>query len=255
VRTVIFHGTRMPDRAWANALAADVVLQPYHAIVQAAEYADWFPRARRFVYVNPTAVDRMRRSDVTDDMLFYDPADRWGLPRLRLPAALDWAVADAVDIALANGVDGLFVDDLDRLLMTSLERNVATSYVRRIVEAAGVTVYVNRAFGILDALPSLEAVLVEDVDRGLGAPGAAAWLEDFVVPVLLRARHRGVRIHRLEYGTDPACRGAGLAPRSLDSVVHSIARLPHPGLDEWSWWDGADPSARGNDTSELQWTC
>jgi hypothetical protein len=247
VSSVIFHGTALPDREWAAGLHADVVLQPYHPIVQAQEYASWFPHARRFVYVNPTVVDPLRRSDATAEMVFHDPHDGWDLPRLRLPLWLDWAVADAVAIAGGSGVHGLFVDDLDRLLDTPAGRETAVRYVRAVTAASGAGIYVNRAFAVLDALPAVEAVLLEDLDVDLASPGTAAWLYDVVLPALQRARDRGVRIHQLGYGTatsGPGTSGQGGATPLGGVATSSNARLPDPRLDQWSWWDAeAAPAA------------
>ena len=216
-------------------LRADVVLQPYHPIVQSGTYANWFPHARRFVYVNPTAVDRVRCSDVTDAMVFHDPDDPWGLPRLRFPDHLAFAVNDALAIARRPGVHGVFVDDLDRMLTTPFERAVAVAYVRTIAASTGAALYINRAFTILDDLDGVEAVLVEDIDRNAESPDAIAWLNDVVLPVLTRARQRGVRVHALGYDADPAGRTAGIESL-LAAVTTSSARLPHPRLDEWCWW-------------------
>jgi hypothetical protein len=234
VNFIVFHGTALPDRDWANRVRADVVLQPYHPIVQAQDFGGWFPLARRFVYVNPTVVDPQRRNDVTAEMLWNDPDDAWGLPRLRLPEFLDWAVDDSVQIGRGVGVDGLFVDDLDRLTVVSSHRHLAIDYARRVAEEASCTLYVNRAFEILDELGSLEAVLLEDVDRDLEQPGVGPWLDELVVPALWRARSRGVRLHRLDYmgGGDTRFH----APDPLSGLLTSVARLPEPALDSWDIW-------------------
>lgn len=243
--TVVFHGMTLPDREWAVRLQADVVLQPYHPIVQSQSFGEWFPLARRFVYVNPTAVDRQRRSDVTERMLVHDPDDIWGLPRLRLPEFLDWAVEDAVLIGLGEGVDGLFVDDLDRLTVSPARRDLAIEYARRVAQGASCTLYVNRAFEVIDRLESLEAVLVEDLDRDLAQPGGAAWVAQLVLPTLQRAHHRGIRLHRLEYDADGLARPGGLTPvtgpaqrprSQVDTVLTSTLRLPEPALDCWDTW-------------------
>ena len=237
---VVYHGTLLPRRAWSIEQTGDVVLQPYHAIVKYGGFESWFPKARRFVYINPTAVDRLRRTDVTDDMVRLDPDDRWGLPRLHLPEQLDWAVADAAMLAGLPGVHGVFVDDVD--LLEGSQADIAVEYVRRVTASTGCTAFVNRGFGLVDALARVapvEAVLLEDLDRDAASPGSTRWAQRVVVPALVRARAAGTRVHRLEYGAAPAADPS--LGRQVEPLLDSCARMPDPVLDQWSWWD--DPAA------------
>ena len=76
MRTVIFHGTAMPDRDWAGGLEADVVLQPYHAIVQAQELC-------RVVPSRPPV--RLRQPDGGGPGPANRRDERHGLPRPARP--------------------------------------------------------------------------------------------------------------------------------------------------------------------------
>ena len=174
----------------------------------------------------------LRRPDVTADMVFHDPQDRWGLPRLRLPRwpstgpsptpsrSLSGPASTASSSTTSTACSGHQTDARWRSA-TSVGSPIAT----------GAAVYVNRAFAILDALPSVEAVLVEDAAGELASPAAAAWLDDVVVPALSRARRRGARIHRLDYGNctaapDPTARSSERHRR----LAHHLDRPPSPPL-------------------------
>ena len=88
---------------------------------------------------------------------------------------LDWAVGDAVDIGRAPGSTACSSTTSTVCWDAGVGETMAIGYVRRVAESTGATMYVNRAFPILDSCPAVEAVLVEDVDRDL-ALRVGTWL-------------------------------------------------------------------------------
>jgi hypothetical protein len=241
----IYFGTAQPDPDWARSLVdADVVLEPYHPIVQEHRFAEVFPSARRFVYVNPTTVDPwlLDRSPNRPPLLGYD--ERWNLPRLDLgqEEAFDWAVDTAVAIGRdqADQLDGLFVDDLDRLIPE--QQDVAIDYLVQVTNRLSWEPrwFVNRGFELWPLIEGLEAVLLEDMTPYLVAFQVVSdvrWVRDVVLPGLREARARGVRVHSLGY-LDQEQEAAGRAPdrqleRELAGLVDSVTTGAGRSLDEW----------------------
>jgi len=227
---IIYHGTENPDPEWANALTDHiVVLQPYHQIVQNGEFADWFPGVQRHLYVNPTSVD-LERCQISADLVFYDPQDRWHLPRLRIPEGLEFALRDARRLSEIEGVDGLFVDDVDLLERTN--RAAALRYLREVSKSGTVPLSINRGFALLDELPAVTAVLLENQDRDAKHSYGRVMLQSYASNVT-RAAKRGAQVHRLEYGPAP---DSDPVPREMATTAHTNSRLPHESLSNWGYW-------------------
>jgi hypothetical protein len=244
-RLCIYFGTEQPDAVWAAALTdADVVLEPYHPLVQEHRFAEAFPNARRFVYVNPTTVDPwlLARASDPPPLLGYD--DRWNLPRLdlRRPEAFDWAVDTAVEIATdqAADIDGLFVDDLDRLLPD--QRDTAIDYLvqvtTRLRREPGW--FVNRGFELWPYIEGLEAVLLEDITPQLVAfqvVSEVRWVRDIVMPSVRDARARGIRIHSLGYRDQEDAEFERTPDSRLEhelaALIDSTTRGAERSLNEW----------------------
>lgn len=206
-RACVYFGTAVPDASWASALRqADVTLEPFHPLVAEGGFAEAFPHARRYVYVNPTTVDPwvLEHGGAPAPVVGRDA--RWNLPRIdpSTPEGMAWAVRTAADAAAMDGgrCDGLFVDDLDRLLPDHPQ--VALEFLRRVEDAAAVEVrwFVNRAFDLWDRIARLDAVLLEDMAPTITrhAPVAEVrWLRDRVLPALDAVRARGVAVHAMAY--------------------------------------------------------
>jgi len=227
---IIYHGTENPEPKWAGALVDHiVVLQPYHPIVQTEEFAKWFPGVDRHVYVNPTSVD-LERCQVSTDLVFYDPQDRWQLPRLRIPEGLEFALDDAKRLAGLEGVDGLFVDDVDLLERTN--RSAALNYLWSVSEGGTVPLSINRGFALLDDLPAVTAILLENQDHDAIHDYGRAMLQAYA-PHVARAAKRGAQVHRLEYGPAP---DQDRVPREMATAAHTNSRLPHESLSSWDYW-------------------
>jgi hypothetical protein len=241
----IYFGTAEPDPAWAASLRdIDVVLEPYHPVVQERRFAATFPHARRFVYVNPTTVDPwlLERSPVPPPLIGYD--ERWNLPRLDLDqtAGFDWAVDTAVRIAQeqGHGIDGLFVDDLDRLIPG--RRDTAIDYLVQVAVRLGREPgwFVNRGFELWPFIEGLDAVLLEDITPHLVAFRVISdvrWMREVVLDQVRTARARGVRVHSLGY-RDQEPEDGGRSPdrrleRELAALVDSITTGAGRSLDEW----------------------
>lgn len=232
----MFHGVALPPRSWAAQFDGDLVLQPYHPILAGGGYREWFPCARRWVYHNPTAVDESRAEGIDSALLEHHPDDRWDLPRLRLPDALHVALDDAEALASVDGVDGLFVDDLDWMLLTA--DAVVPTYLEGLRARVSCPVFVNRAFRVLDAVPRVEAVLVEGLEWDLGSPAAVSWVKREAVPQLTSAAASGARLHSLEYlgRSTRLSREALRVQRRVAGLCSSTHRAVHERLDEWGEW-------------------
>ena len=222
--------------------AGDLVLQPYHSILQTGTYADWFPQARRFVYVNPTATDPLRRPDVPAGFACSTTPRTVGAPRLRLPMALDWTVADSASRSpLARRGRHLRRRPRPPAGNPGWARAGRRLRPPRQREPTETAIFVNRASRSSTPLGPVEAVLVEDAAGELASPAAAIWLQHVVVPALSRAAPAARRIDRLDYGAGAAVpdRTVSEIEATVDSLTTSTARLPHPCLDQWSWWRDA----------------
>jgi hypothetical protein len=241
----VYFGTALPDPGWAETLVdTDVVLEPYHPLVQQGAFRDAFPNSRRYIYVNPTTVDPwiLERASSPPPLIGHD--ERWGLPRLDLdnPAGFDWAVASAVGVLGDHGetVDGLFVDDLDRLIPDRVE--IAMEYIVQVTTQLRWEPgwFVNRAFALWPLIEGLDAVLLEDITPELVAyepAGRIRWMRDVVLENARKARRRGVRIHSLGYADQEGIR-TGMArdeslEKELNELVDSVTTGADRQLSDW----------------------
>lgn len=235
---VLYYGTQGPRRDWAEALVdTDVVLQPYHPLVMESGFRKAFPKSRRFVYVNPTTIDPWRLERRSSRPPLADSRDDWNLPRLDLRHPEGWNCSiDEVAFAASSGadeIDGLFIDDIDRLDTDQFMRFTAD-----VVTRLGwiPQLFVNRGFAHWPAAPAIDAVLIEDV-RGTSSvddddDGAARWVREVIAPAVTQVRHRGARVHRVEYA-DTAERTDVFADEVSSSLVDSEwMTAPRP-LDTW----------------------
>lgn len=234
---VLYYGTEMPDLDAARiTVDTHVVLQPYHPIVMSGEFRRVFPEARRFVYVNPTAIDpwRLDRSEVKPPLLEVD--DEWSLPRIDLSATAGWRTAlDEAAWALDSGpeqVHGVFIDDLDRV-----DSATAQAFIADLRARVGWTpaLFINRGFHVWPGL-ALDAVLVEDVRGGDvrddDPAGLSRWVAEAVVPSLVDARTRGSAVHRVEYA-DTSSRHDHSEDQLPADLFDSVWMTAPRTLDEW----------------------
>lgn len=244
MRLCVYFGTEMPDPAWAQDLGAiDIVLEPYHPLVQGGGFAEAFPDARRFVYVNPTTIDPWVLGQLADPPPLVGRDDRWDLPRLDLdhPDGFAWAVRSAC-AALSGDrgrIHGAFVDDLDRLLPDREE--LAIEYFVQVAvhldrEPAW---FINRAFALWPRVEHLEAVLLEDISPDVAAhepPATVRWMREQVLPAVRAVRQRGTRVHAMDYA-DQHGRADGPADEGLRvevaGVVDSVTTGADRMLHEW----------------------
>lgn len=231
-RDLIFYfGVEMPDPKWASAQTdVDVVVQPYHPLVQYGGYEETFPHARRYIYANPTTVDPWiyERSDSPPPLTGHDPV--WHLPRIDLDTqpGFDWAVEHLRETGrmVAKEAHGIFIDDLDRLCFDRQEQALD------LLTRAGLEVpqaprwFVNRAFQLLDRIEDLDAVLLECLTPYAAArmtvPGVQ-WVRHEVFPVLQRAVSRGVVCHALDYPDQAELQPD--SPVADDSIAEELAEL------------------------------
>ena len=235
----MYFGTDVPDAAWSAGLRrTDVVLQPYHPLARYGGFADRFPHARRYLYVNPTSVDPwvLENGGGAAPVTGWD--QRWGLPRLDVASeeGMSWAVRTALEVLLLDqgSATGLFVDDLDRLLPE--EPQAALAFLQRVQDGADREIrwFVNRAFSLWDRIRALDAVLLEDIAPAITrhAPvDEVRWMRAEVLPAVDAARERGVAVHAVAYADQEGMHSAApdlalerdLAER-LDSVTTGVAR-------------------------------
>jgi len=241
----VYFGTEMPDPRWAAELIdTDVVLEPYHPLVQRGAFRDAFPNSRRYVYVNPTTVDPwiLERAATPPPLIGHD--ERWGLPRLDLDhrSGFDWAVASAVEVLRDHGetVDGLFVDDLDRLIPDRLD--IAMDYIVQVTTRLDWEPgwFVNRAFDLWPLIEGLDAVLLEDITPELVAfepVGRVRWVREIVIDNVRKARDRGVRIHSLGYADQESIRHGAARDEHLEleltGLVDSVTSGADRRLSDW----------------------
>lgn len=243
---VLYYGSAMPDLAAARRLRGqDVVLQPYHRLVAAGGFADAFPRCRRYVYWNPTAV--ALDDPEADHLPSLSVDSRWGLRRLDLDdsVARRHVVKRAAFALGCDGgrIDGLFVDDLD-LLIDSGRSALALDLIREVSAAVGNRSgsgwFVNRGFSLWPLIPRLDAVLLEN----LGPADLAdlngdqwRWLERHVVPSLHNARRAGAAAYTVSYRDRPAGGPSGEAVTARRDPVSRFcnSHLTVPlHLDSWN---------------------
>jgi hypothetical protein len=224
---IIYYGTEMPKRELTRKLRnTTVVLQPYHALCQSGEFAEYFPQARRFVYFNPTATDSGTLADRTSNIAVLGHDDFWNLERidLRKGSARKFAIEQGRKALSFPGTDGLFVDDLDRWDHPDKRRHAVT--VLRAITAARVQPsawFLNRGFGFWHRMPNLSAVLLENltpyqVDRMNALE--ISWLTTVALQPLRCLHDRGVAIFSLTY--DPVAvrwQPIGTAARVLAALT------------------------------------
>lgn len=202
----IYFGVDQPAHHVLAAIGeGDVVLEPFHPLVRDGGFADVFPHCRRYVYVNPTAVDPWHYERLASPPPITGRDERWGLPRLDLdrPEALEYAVEQAVAAFASDGgrSTGLFVDDLDRLLPDRAE--LAVEYVAKVGERSvrEPRWFLNRGFALWPLFEALDAVLLEDLSPeviGYGSLDEGVWLDE-VLAAVRAVRRRGIRVHALSY--------------------------------------------------------
>jgi hypothetical protein len=224
----IYFGVDHPEAGLPSAIGTgDVVLEPFHPLVRDGGFADVFPRCRRYVYVNPTAVDPWHFERMADPPPITGTDERWALPRLDLdrPEALDFAVEQAVAAFAADGgrSTGLFVDDLDRLLPDRAE--LAIEYLARVGERTPREPrwFVNRGFALWPRIEALDAVLLEDLAPevvGFESIDRTRWMDD-VLAAVRGVRLRGVRVHALSYEDQPAA-GSTVADRRVQTDLAAL---------------------------------
>lgn len=239
----VYFGTEMPDQAWAQTLTeADVVLEPYHPLVKQGGFAEMFPYANRYVYVNPTTIDPWILERMSDPPPLAGIDERWELPRLDLTQAkaMRWAIQTAV-IALEcdkGQLNGVFVDDLDRLIPDQWDQ--ALEYLGGIVAEHGAEPewFINRAFPLWPYIENLRAVLLEDITPHLvnfEPPQQQRWLRDMVLGSVRKVKERGVRVHSLGYEDQEStaqARGRDLGV-SLASLIDSVTTGADRPLHQW----------------------
>ena len=247
----IYFGTDLPAPGWTDERAGrgrlDVVLEPYHPLVQGGGFADAFPTARRYVYVNPTTVDPWVLGQLSDPPPLLGRDERWGLPRLDLehPDGFAWAVRSAC-AALggdAGRLHGAFVDDLDRLLPAREE--IAMEYFVQVALQLGwePAWFVNRAFALWPRIEHLDAVLLEDITPDVAAhedADAVRWIREEVLPEVRAVRQRGTTVHSMGYAdqlSDPPPDRATdeLLRTDLAALVDSVTDGADRMLHDWRW--------------------
>lgn len=235
---VVYYGTERPVPSWSTSVVdTDVVLQPYHPMVQESGFRTAFPRARRFVYVNPTTIDPWRLERRSSTPPLTEASDDWGLPRLDLHRAAGWecSIEEAASAAASGSdeLDGLFVDDADRIDAEQFARFTAD-----VSDRLGwlPRLFVNRGFALWATAPAIDAVLIEDV-RGT-APvdhdddGAARWMREVIAPAVARISERAARVHRIEY-SDTAAHVDVFANEVSSSLVDSEWMTATRPLNTW----------------------
>lgn len=250
MKLCIYFGTEMPVPGWSDrageARRVDVVLEPYHPLVQGGGFADAFPDARRYVYVNPTTVDPWVLGQLSDPPPLIGRDARWNLPRLDLdhPDGFAWAVRAAC--AALNGDDGrihgAFVDDLDRLLPGREE--IAMEYFVQVSHQLGwePSWFINRGFALWPRIERLDAVLLEDITPHIAAheaPDTVRWLREHVLPQVRAARARGIPVHAMGYhdqhGALPDVAPDNLLQVELGRLVDSVTDGADRMLHDWRW--------------------
>jgi hypothetical protein len=242
MRTAIFYyGCEPPASRAAAAALRDtaIVLQPYHPLLAAGQFADWFPHCSLWVYWNPTGAPAADLAGAGPGIGLLDPDPVWNLARLdlRSPGARRFAAARGLDALAAGGpaAAGLFVDDLD--LWAGDGQEAALAVVRSVRARAGrpVRLFVNRGFCFWPRLRGLDAVLLEELTPaladGLGA-GDQLWVTEQVVPAVAAARRGGAACFGLTYEAGPDAAPAGEAARQLAELTDGILRGCRS-LDQW----------------------
>jgi hypothetical protein len=236
---VFYYGLDAPaDRARsARIRGARVVLQPYHPLLTADRFADYFPCSSLFVYWNPTGVPAAALRDAAEPIGLLEPDPVWNLARLDLRSAASrrFAVRQGLRALHDSGscVTGLFVDDLD-LWSGPGQQDAALAVVSSVLEQAGrpVRLFVNRAFDLWRWLACVDAVLLEELTPGL-VNGMSAedvrWVEQCVLPAVREVRRRRAGVFGLTY--QPAPEAPPLLPAAAklaalcDGVLHGRRSL------------------------------
>jgi hypothetical protein len=236
---IFYYGLDVPaDRARsARIRGARVVLQPYHPLLTADRFADYFPHSSLFVYWNPTGVPATALPDAGEPLGLLDPDPVWNLARLdlRCAAARRFAAGQGLRALHGSGssVTGLFVDDLD-LWSGPDQQDAALAVVSSVLEQAGrpVRLFVNRAFALWRQLACIDAVLLEELTPGLVngmSPDDVRWVQQCVLPAVREVRRRGAAVFGLTY--QPSPEASPLLPASAklaalcDGVLHGRRSL------------------------------
>lgn len=236
---VFYYGTDLPSKAIQAGVTgrARIVLQPYHPLLAADRFADYFPSCSLFVYWNPTGVHSDALKGARERVKLLEPDPVWNLARLDLssPGTRRFAVRQGLRALHESGrcVTGLFVDDLD-LWSGSNQQTAAVKVVSSVLAQAGreVSLFINRAFSLWPLLPGIDAVLLEEVTPGLvdSMPESElSWVEDNVLPAVKEIRRRGAAIFGMTYESDqeaPPRRAASIELAALlDDTVYGCRSL------------------------------
>lgn len=236
---VFYYGRDLPsDQISAAGIGqARIVLQPYHPLLTADRFADYFPNCSLFVYWNPTGVHADTLKDAREHVKLLEPDPVWNLARLDLRSAASrrFAVRQGLRALNDSGtcVTGLFVDDLD-LWSDSSQQDTAIEVVSSVLMQAGrdVSLFINRAFPLWPLLPGIDAVLLEGVTPGLVdcmSESELTWIEHNVLPAVQEVRQRGAAIFGLTYESlqeDPPRRAASIELAALsDDILYGCRSL------------------------------
>lgn len=238
---ILYYGTECPTRHRTSQLGDTtmVVLQPYHPLCLSGTFEDYFPNCRRFVYWNPTSADpdALDASGRHVPVLGHDAT--WNLTRLDLRriAARRFAVQRGLEALATPGVHGLFVDDLD-LWARVPDRRQARRVLRSVLDHGGGDVrwVVNRGFWFWHLLPTLEAVVLEnlapaDIDRM--EPAERAWVRNVALRALRRVRDRHIAVYSLTYdATVPSSETMSSTAAELSAFVRETL-FGNRELDRW----------------------
>ncbi|MCW2769577.1 MAG: hypothetical protein JWR27_1010 [Aeromicrobium sp.] len=244
MKLCIYFGTEMPDLTWSEDLGpSDVVLEPYHPLVQGGGFAEAFPDARRFVYVNPTTIDPWVLDQLADPPPMIGRDERWNLPRLDLdhPEGFAWAVRSACAALKGDRgrIHGAFVDDLDSMLPDREELAIEFFVQVALHLETEPAWFINRGFSLWPRIEHLEAVLLEDISPDLAARAPTAmvrWIHEQVLPAVRAVRRRGVRVHSMDYADQQE--SLGVAPdenlrAEVAGLVDSVTSGADRQLHDW----------------------
>lgn len=217
----LYYGMSYPSLAAAEHYTGMVVLQPYHPLVAAGQFAQIFPHADRYLYYNP--VKTYGSDQVLDFSLEgTSPApgqsfDDWLGSQKKLEAAKR---AEAERLLAIPGTCGLFVDDLDHWLVDDSRFDQGCQLLQVIAKAAKGRLILNRGFRFWPELQKLDAVLLENIGpydiAKLTAPGCEQdirWLHQQLTSYLPSLHPSGadktcprksaVPVYTLSYATEP----------------------------------------------------
>lgn len=172
----LYYGMDYPALAAAEHYTGMVVLQPYHPLVAAGQFAEIFPRADRYLYYNPVKTyGSAAMLDFASERLGPrgdQPFEAW----LTCPRDLERQKrAEAERLLAIPGTCGLFVDDLDHWLLDDSRFDQGCALLKAIARKAEGRLILNRGFRFWPELERIDAVLLENVGpydiAKLTAPG------------------------------------------------------------------------------------